>query len=122
VMYLGKIMEVGPSREIVHAPRHPYTIALLSAVPNPEPERRRSRIILQGDIPSPAAPPSGCVFRTRCPYVVPDCAAGIPPLREVGPGHLKACIRDDVAAPAPPLSATGLGIQSDKAAGGPMQV
>ena len=96
VMYLGRIMESAPARSLYTAPRHPYTRALLSAAPVPGPTVRRERILLQGDIPSPISPPSGCVFRTRCPHAVPDCAAVVPPLREVAPGHVKACIRDDV--------------------------
>jgi oligopeptide/dipeptide ABC transporter ATP-binding protein len=122
VMYLGKIMEIGPSRELVRTPSHPYTIALLSAVPNPEPSGRRGRVILEGDIPSPAAPPSGCVFRTRCPYAIADCAATVPVLREVAPRHLKACIRDDVGPGGLRLSETSFGIQSDKAPGPALQV
>ena len=66
------------------------------ANPVPDPTVRRERILLQGDIPSPINPPSGCVFRTRCPHAIPDCATAVPPLREVAPGHAKACIRDDL--------------------------
>lgn len=95
VMYLGKLMEIGPAREVCEAPRHPYTEALLSAVPDPDPDQRRQRIVLQGDIPSPANPPSGCVFRTRCRFATMACALTIPELRPVGPGHFKACLRDD---------------------------
>jgi oligopeptide transport system ATP-binding protein len=96
VLYLGRIMEIGPAREIVRAPKHPYTEALLSAVPEPDPGRMRRQIILQGDLPSPMAPPSGCVFRTRCPYAIAACADAVPPLREISPGHTSACIRTDI--------------------------
>ena len=96
VMYLGKVMELAPADELCRKPKHPYTEALLSAVPVPDPDRRGKRIVLQGDIPSPIAPPSGCVFRTRCPYAIAACAGEVPDLREVSPGHFKACIRDDV--------------------------
>jgi oligopeptide/dipeptide ABC transporter ATP-binding protein len=77
-------------------PLHPYTEALFSAAPEPDPTTRRNRIVLKGDIPSPVAPPSGCVFCTRCRYAVARCATQEPPLPEVEPGHLKACLRDDL--------------------------
>ena len=96
VMYLGRIMEIATSRELNRNPKHPYTEALLSAAPVPDPTVKRQRIILEGDIPSPINPPSGCVFRTRCRYAIDDCARIVPELREVAPGHFKACIRDDV--------------------------
>jgi peptide/nickel transport system ATP-binding protein len=96
VLYLGRIMEVAPSRKLYAAPQHPYTRALLSAVPSPDPAQRANRQILKGDIPSPANPPSGCVFRTRCPVAIEACAAIVPELREMTTGHFKACIRDDL--------------------------
>ena len=96
VLYLGKIMEVAPAEELYRTPQHPYTRALLDASPRPDPEARRSRRLLQGDIPSPVDPPSGCVFRTRCPHAVEACATTVPPLREVAPGRFKACLRDDL--------------------------
>jgi peptide/nickel transport system ATP-binding protein len=94
VVYLGRLMEIGPSREIVSRPRHPYTEALISAVPHTG--NGRKRIVLKGDVPNPVAPPSGCVFRTRCPYATDACAQELPLMREVSPGHWKACLRDDV--------------------------
>ncbi|WP_250527331.1 ABC transporter ATP-binding protein [Caballeronia sp. GAWG2-1] len=96
VVYLGQIMEIGPARSITQTPKHPYTEALISAVPNDRPEQRRKRVLLQGDVADPVSPPSGCVFRTRCIYAVPECAQQRPAIREVAPLHFKACIRDDV--------------------------
>jgi peptide/nickel transport system ATP-binding protein len=96
VLYLGRIMEIAPSADLYAKPQHPYTRALLSAIPSTDPNVRRNRQILKGDIPSPADPPSGCVFRTRCPHALDACGKAIPELREVAPGHFKACIRDDL--------------------------
>jgi oligopeptide/dipeptide ABC transporter ATP-binding protein len=93
VMYLGRVMEVAPTYQLYSAPNHPYTKALLSAVPSPDPDARRERVILKGDIPSPINPPSGCVFRTRCPMAIADCAKVVPQPVEIAPGHLSACIR-----------------------------
>jgi oligopeptide transport system ATP-binding protein len=96
VLYLGRVMEIGPARRLIQMPKHPYTEALISAVPEPSLASPRRRIILKGDLPSPANPPSGCVFRTRCPYALPECSRQIPPLRSVGPEHQAACIRTDI--------------------------
>jgi oligopeptide/dipeptide ABC transporter ATP-binding protein len=99
VMYLGRIVEVAPARDIYANPRHPYTKALLSAAPVADPRlaKRRERILLQGELPSPANPPSGCTFRTRCPFALPDCAGERPAYRKVADQHFHACIRDDIA-------------------------
>jgi oligopeptide transport system ATP-binding protein len=96
VMYLGRIVELAPTRTLFQQPRHPYTEALFRAAPIPDPTLRRARRSLKGELPSPLAPPSGCVFRTRCPYAVARCAEAPPPLRQVAPGHSSACIRDDL--------------------------
>ncbi len=97
VMYLGRLMELAPSDSLYDRPRHPYTRALLSAAPEPDPDAPKQRMLLEGDVPSPMNPPSGCVFRTRCPHALPACAepAARTP-REVAPGHMVSCIRDDV--------------------------
>ncbi len=92
VMYLGRIVELAPKRTLFTTPLHPYTEALLSAATAPDPRRRaRRKKIVQGDVPSPANPPPGCHFHTRCPYAVAECKVTSPPLREVAPGHHVAC-------------------------------
>jgi peptide/nickel transport system ATP-binding protein len=106
VMYLGKIVEVAPKRAIFAAPRHPYTKALLSAVPVPEPGAARERIILKGDVPSPINPPKGCRFHTRCPYAFDRCRSEEPALRPTEHGHLAACHLHDLPAAQNPLAVT----------------
>ena len=90
-MYLGKIFEYAPSDKLFEKPLNPYTIALLSAVPVPDPDRQVNRIILPGDVPSPVNPPSGCRFHPRCPYAIDLCKEQEPPLREVEKDHFVAC-------------------------------
>jgi peptide/nickel transport system ATP-binding protein len=94
VMYLGRIVEVAPRREIFGAPQHPYTQALLTAVPVADPDAARNRTILKGDVPSPIKPPPGCRFHTRCPHVMERCRTEEPKLREVGLAHTMACHLD----------------------------
>jgi oligopeptide/dipeptide ABC transporter ATP-binding protein len=93
VMYLGRVVESGPREAIYRRPAHPYTRALISTSPVPSLAERPPRIVLKGDIPSPIAPPSGCVFRTRCPHALPECAQTVPRPESVGPDHSVACLR-----------------------------
>jgi peptide/nickel transport system ATP-binding protein len=96
VLYLGRVMEVSTTAELFARPLHPYTQALLAASPKPDPLDKTEIIPLKGDIPSPMNPPSGCVFRTRCPHAIDACAQTIPLLADKGAGRLSACIRDDL--------------------------
>jgi peptide/nickel transport system ATP-binding protein len=104
VMYLGKIVELAPKRNIFAAPKHPYTKALLSAVPVPEPGAARERIILKGDVPSPINPPKGCRFHTRCPYAFDRCRSEEPKLRLLQDDHFTACHLHDLPAEQNPLA------------------
>jgi peptide/nickel transport system ATP-binding protein len=105
VMYLGQIVEVGPKRAIFANPQHPYTKALLSAVPVPDPTKKPDRIILKGDVPSPIKPPSGCRFHTRCPYALERCRHEMPISRPIGEHHAVACHLHDLPASANPMAA-----------------
>jgi oligopeptide/dipeptide ABC transporter ATP-binding protein len=100
VMYLGRIVELADTQSIFARPQHPYTVALLSAVPVPNPRSTKKRIILSGDVPSPVNPPPGCRFHTRCPYAFDRCRVEVPPMKEVAPGHFAAChLRDGAIVP-----------------------
>ena len=91
VMYLGRIVEAAAARELIRAPRHPYTQALISAVPEVDPDTQQERVLLPGDVPSPLHPPGGCPFHPRCPIAEPRCQTEVPPLAETAPGHATAC-------------------------------
>jgi peptide/nickel transport system ATP-binding protein len=94
IMYLGRIVELGSREELFARPHHPYTRALLDAVPVPDPDQRRTREVVRGEIPSAIQPPAGCHFHPRCPFAMPKCREARPPLKEVAPGHLSACLLD----------------------------
>jgi peptide/nickel transport system ATP-binding protein len=93
VMYVGRIVELGETEELFTAPKHPYTAALLSAVPEPDPRVRGKRIVLQGEVANPAAPPSGCYFHPRCPHAIEVCRTQAPAFQEISPGHVAGCHR-----------------------------
>ncbi len=107
VMYLGKIVELASAAELYRAPKHPYTQALLSAIPVPDPTRKRERIILPGDVPSPANPPPGCPFHPRCRYAFDRCKTEVPPLYKLDGGHLASCFLIEDEASASPKPAAG---------------
>jgi len=98
VMYLGRLVEVAPTAVLFERPAHPYTRTLLASIPLPDPKVRRPLAALQGELPSGIDPPSGCVFRTRCPHATEACAGERPVLRALGPAHQVACLRPEVTA------------------------
>jgi peptide/nickel transport system ATP-binding protein len=93
IMYVGKLVELAPTRKLFAGPKHPYTAALMSAVPKPDPHRKMKRIVLEGEVPNPADPPSGCYFHPRCPHAVDRCRVEEPPLHQIEEGHQVACHR-----------------------------
>ena len=95
VMYVGRMVEIGGTDELFSAPKHPYTAALLSAQPEPDPRTRSRRIVLQGEVANPAAPPSGCYFHPRCPYAIERCRSEAPAWREISRGRFVGCHRAD---------------------------
>jgi oligopeptide/dipeptide ABC transporter ATP-binding protein len=111
VMYFGRIVEEGTAAEIAESPTHPYTRSLVSAVPvpNPDLQRSRQRTVLHGELPDPAAPPTGCRFRSRCPVAMDACATDDPPLIQVSPTRRVACLRHETAVPASPASPSSVG-------------
>jgi oligopeptide transport system ATP-binding protein len=98
VMYLGRVVEEGDASELFRAPAHPYTRALTAATPSIRARARSREAVLSGELPNPAAPPSGCVFRTRCPHAIAACSENVPALRQIAPGRRVACLRDDIVA------------------------
>jgi peptide/nickel transport system ATP-binding protein len=94
VMYLGRIVETASRNELFRQPHHPYTKALLAAVPVPDPRAKKAKDLPKGEIPSAINPPPGCHFHPRCPYAMPRCREARPPLREISPGHFSACVLD----------------------------